>query len=217
MVDSGWTRGDTLTAWGVAATILVGAGGIWAALFSLQFQEWWKRRSEYAGPIILGSLSGDPLRTALPPGVLKADRKTLEILLTAFAEVDLDWLRTYEFGGSFQWSAVKKVRDYVWANDRPEQEFLDKELESLWVSLTAAILKFVHLAGLYTQSIFHDAEEDVRKIPDQFENGQYSDRRFHQKRGEINVAAEVVCSAYDAVVRRARLKLASAEDSEDEV
>ncbi len=35
---------------------------------------------------------------------LNADRKTLQALLEAFLDVDLYWLRTYDFGGPFRWA-----------------------------------------------------------------------------------------------------------------
>ncbi len=106
------------------------------------------------------------------------------------------------------------MQKYVWYNDRPEHEFLDKELELMRSGLKARISNFSHLAGLYTTTIYRDEEDEMRKIPDQYENGEYSDQRFLKKAGEINDAAEAVQEAFTRLVRRARLKLALSESTE---
>jgi hypothetical protein len=190
---------------GVASKIV--ASAVWDAAKGI----FTRGEDDKQGSLSLNLGGATPYKQPLPPGVLAADRKTLQVLLDAFLEVDMYWLRTYDFGGSFRWSQIEKMQKYVWYNDRPEHEFLDKELERLRIELTSQIGKFSHLAGLYTTAIFHGEEDEVRKIPDQYENGEYSDARFFKKSGEINNAAEAVHDAYNNLVRRARLKLAMRE------
>jgi hypothetical protein len=176
-----------------------------------QLQRWWQVWSKSNEPTTLGNLSSSKaVNMQLPLGVVSADKETLQIFLRAFTEVNLNWLHTYDFGGSFLWSEIERLRKYVWDTDRVEHEFIDKELERLRTNLTEAIMRFSHLVGLYTTTISRHEDDQVKKIPDQYdEDGNYSDTRFFKKSGEINEAAEAVFDAYTNLVRRARIKLNS--------
>jgi hypothetical protein len=217
MFENGWSRGDALTAWGVGVALAMGAGSIWAALFSPQFQDWWRQRLETGNLITLGSLgNATPCNTPLAPGVIAADRKTVQVLLDAFSEVDMYWLHTYDFAGSFRRSKITTLRKYAWNNDRPEHEFIDRELERMGGALKKAIVDFGYLVGHHTTATYRDDEDEMLRIPAQYVDGEYSDEKRRMQAQEINNAAEAVFTTYSDLVRRARLKLALSAPPEAE-
>jgi len=201
-----WSTGDVIAIWTLGVTAL-GVVGTWLGM--PQIQDWRAKNDE---PISLGSLVGAaPYRSPLPIGIVRADQRTLEILLASFAAVDWDWLRTYDFGGSFQYSAIERIRFYAVQHSGTADEFIDDELEKLRSTFIAATSKFEQIAVRNTIVVFRGEVDQTREIPDRF-NNEYNDARFFSSRDEINKTAEEVCVAYDALVRRARLKLASAEE-----
>jgi hypothetical protein len=208
-MDTGWSRGDLIAAWSLGIALL-GAAGTWLAL--PQIQEWRAKKARNDEPITLGSLANaTSYNPPLAPGVVRADRHTLDVLLTSFAVVDWDWLRTYDFGGSFQYSAIERIQLYAMQHSGPSDEFIDVELEKLRSTLIASTLKFGQTAVRNTIVLFRGEDDQTRKIPDRFDN-EHNDARFFRSSDEINKAAGVVCAAYDTLVRRARLKLALAEE-----
>jgi hypothetical protein len=185
----------------------------WLAL--PQIQEWLKKYGENKLPITLGNLGEaavyDP---PLPPGLARADRRTLEILLSCYAQVDWAWFRDFSFGSAFEWSAIAPIQLYALQHSEPSDEFIDPELEKLRSTLVIASNKFMDKAVMNTFPISRSDDDQTRKIADKYpsETFEAAQKRFFQKMDEINGAAGAVCAAYDALVRRARKKLAVAEE-----
>lgn len=205
-MNSEWTITDELTAVGVAVAAL----GVLATLFTPQFQKWWRNRRERLPLVTLGDLSGAmPIDLPVRPGVVKADRTTLEAIQRALPSNTIEWIHTQDFGNGFWWKTIKDVENFNYRHTGPEHEFLDAELEHLRNRLRKAIDNFMNLASWYTASDDPGGEHDYRKIPDQYdEDGKYSDALFFKKSGEINNAADTLWEAYTTLVRRARLRLA---------
>jgi hypothetical protein len=201
--------------WTLVAT--VGAVvGTWLAL--PQIQERLKTYAERNSPITLGDLGGAAIYDPpLAPGVARADRPTLEILLSCYAHVDWPWFRDFSFGSAFQYSAIAPIQLYASQHSAPSDEFVDPELEKLRFTLVTASNKFMDKAVMNTFPITRSDDDQTRKIIDKYpsETFEESQKRFFQKMDEINDAAGAVCTAYDGLVRRARTKLALAEGEEN--
>lgn len=211
-----------IAAWSLGLTAVC-ALGTWVAVPQIQsgwesVRNWLSKRSESSGLTVLGNLEiAKPYFLPLPTGIAKADRGTLEYLLEQLPSYQMHWLHEKDFGNAFSEKKIEKVQSFSWNHDPAEREFLDPELESMRYDLKRAAQEFVYYVGLHTDPIFPGADNDARKIPDQYDNqNRYSDRLFFSKAKEINDAAEKAWGFYQALIRRARLKLALSDTEQDE-
>lgn len=212
MVDAGWSRGEVLAVGGIVATVV----GVVAALFTPQFQDWWKRRDDGEPDLSLNLRGAMHYEQTMPPGVAEAAERTLAEITEALPESSMDWLHTKDFGNSVRWSMVEFVEHYVWLPEVAVREFLDPELEQLRLHLRAAAGSFIDLLASYTSG--RDQPEGFRRIPDrQDEHGNYSDGPFFRKQREINIASGQFFEAYQKLIRRARLKIALNEPAKREL
>jgi len=197
---------------GISIAALIGT---WLAV--PQIQNWLKNREERLEPTTLGNLgSAKQYDGALAPGVVKADRSTLSALQRTLPSSDMQWLHEKDFAGAFGDESVKSVEHFAYSHTGPEDEFLDHELESMRLELKNLTKEFIWVLYQHTDSLNPGQDRQIRKIPDQYENDEYSDRLLFQKAKEINDAAESAWEKYQHLIRRGRLKLALSDSREED-
>ena len=145
-------------------------------------------------------------------GGIETDRAQLADLvatMTGSSNTRLDTyslLRNHDFEGSFLVSALDPLSEL--AGRGVEHEFVDDELERLRITFVKAAIEFLSFIGRYTYPlgssdrnvvIGHDEREDPR-------SPWRPERTFAVK--DLNKSATATAEAYDALVRRARRKLA---------
>ena len=137
--------------------------------------------------------------------------------MAALPESSMEWLHTKDFGNAFRWKMIEFIEIFSWQPQVPARKFLDAELERLRLNLVESAKDLIHVAASYTDDVHPGSDADTRKIPDQYdEKGNYSDSLFFQKARELNEAAEKAWESYQKLVRRARVKLAHSEASEEQ-
>jgi len=116
-------------------------------------------------------------------------------------------LREHDFGGgSFHLSALDRL--YELANRGVEHEFVDDELERLRITFVKAAREFLSFIGEYTYPL-GSTDRNVVLGHDEREDPDSHWRPAREAAIEaLNESATATAEAYDALVRRARRKLA---------
>lgn len=186
------------------------------SILSYPIQLGWKKlgkvfRGEESEPIKLGDLSTAKLyEVQLAPGIVKADRETLNSILFILPSETMAWVNTHDFGDSFRRTDISPLWDFPWSQNGPEHEFLDRALEQMRKQLIEAVDTFLHTSSSYVAP----NGNDFYKIPNALFGGNES--LFWKRREEINVAARQAWERYCELIRRAREKLALSEFYEEE-
>jgi hypothetical protein len=142
-------------------------------------------------------------------GGIETDRARLADLvatMTASERTSL-LLRQHDFGGSpFYLSEISPLEDL--AGRGVEHEFVDDELEGLRITFITAAREFLSFIIKYTYPLSNGPRNvvighDEREYPD-------APRRLERNAAikDLNESATATAEAYDALVRRARRKLA---------
>jgi hypothetical protein len=131
------------------------------------------------------------------------DRATLQSIVDAMGGGTMTFLKDFDFGNAFERDAIEGLKKVVLDQRHPEHEFIDSELEALRKILIEAGLNLMHLIGRYTFVL-----DNVKwsKVPDEWR--ETNPGRYHEVVDEMNSVANRVSSAYGALVRNARAKLA---------
>jgi hypothetical protein len=120
-------------------------------------------------------------------------------------------LREYDFGGgSFYLSTLDPLQELV--NRGVEHEFVDNELEGLRVTFVQAAIEFLKFMGQYTNSLGSSDRSVVFGHEELGGDPQDPHAPWRTEREaaieHLNSSATTTADAYDALVRRARRKLA---------
>jgi hypothetical protein len=117
----------------------------------------------------------------------------------------IDFIRTHDFGGSFNIDNVIPIRDFNHYWDNAEHEFIDSELEKLRKELLEKSSKFSLAIGMNTspnsagfQSVYPDTHLDS---PEDFE------KRIRSEVKEIHDAADELIKIHQKIMRVGRKKL----------
>lgn len=109
-----WTRADVLTTVGIGVAVIVGIACIWAALFSTQFQEWWKRKDEGEGSLSLNLSGAMPYKESMPRGIARTVERAFAEITEALPESSMLWLHEKDFGNSFYWGMIEFLERFSW-------------------------------------------------------------------------------------------------------
>lgn len=142
-------------------------------------------------------------------GGIETDRAQLADLvatMTASPRTSL-LLRQHDFGGSFYLSDISLLEDI--ASRGVEHEFVDDELEGLRITLIRAAREFLSFIGDYTYRLSNGPRNVVIGHDEREDPG--APRRLEREAAikHLNESATATAEAYDALVRRARRKLAA--------
>lgn len=134
---------------------------------------------------------------------VEADKKTLHDLLAVVpSNGAMKFLRSNNFGFSFDWRDLDEVATFFHDRSGPDHEFLDEQLE-------AARMRFRESCGTLLSTLalntFPTNGEHRSAVPDEWEIE--DPKRFHKTIRAIHSASDAVCGAYDDLVRLARQKL----------
>lgn len=164
-----------------------------------------------------GSIETDSKPPPKPPWKPppETDRAQLADLIATMTVVDqdarsmyrntYDMLRYHDFGGSFYLRDLDPLREL--ANRGVEHEFLDDELEGLRITFVKAASEFLSFIGRYTYPL--NSGGNVVRGHGERDNLESPERRkWEAAVDDLNESATTTAEAYDALVRRARRKLA---------
>lgn len=115
-----------------------------------------------------------------------------------------DYLKGRNFAGfAFEKDPLTPMGRYAHYGDRPENEFLDVELESIRSELLAAIRIFSRGLAEHTWPL--EANPKLSSVPQEWEEDR--PERFRQAVDEIHRAADEVEDKYSTLIRLARRRL----------
>jgi hypothetical protein len=143
-------------------------------------------------------------------GGIETDRAQLAYLvatMTGYPYTYSNMLRYHDFSGSFRRSDLDPVSEL--AGRGVEDEFIDTELEELHITLVKAAREFLSFIGKYTEPL---GNSDDRYVVLGHGEREYPWAPLKLERAaaitDLNESATATAEAYDALVRRARRKLA---------
>lgn len=175
--------------------------------------EWWSDlgRASQALFVILSGVTVVSLFTAawaLTRQPVRAtsfedDRRTFDALTTSVPADTVEFVRHWDFGASFRLVDVSPVLTYCEVWRRPENEFLDPELESLRVRFGEAVEEFDHAVHQFMWS----ERPDRLSIPVEWKHSQLD--RWLEAQETVNRSGEAVGATYEALIRTARRRLAN--------
>jgi len=150
------------------------------------------------GTLYLGRLWG------LHDRKIEHDKKVLKKILEVLpSNGSIQFIREFDFGGSFHIEKLYDIDNFVSISKRPEYTFLNKDVEENRLSLLTSINKFSSFVGLNTFPI-NKGEPWVNKIiPSHFLD---DPNDYHQVHNEINKLADNVSCCFDNLISSANKK-----------
>ncbi len=140
--------------------------------------------------------------TSVQPSSADTDRKILADLLDLLpSNGTMEFIRTFDFGGSFRKADLEEARIFIESRGGPEHEFINPSLEAAQQNFRKKLHALLHSVAMNTY-VDYKADRDIQSV--QKDLRESNREKYRNIVDKLNSEATEAYTAYEQLVRLAR-------------